>query len=534
MGRYKYLHWASLKVVAALYAGVTAVTLLPNAASADDALVIARDIDINSLDPARAFCDTCQIFMSNVYETLVGLGKDNATLTPRLATSWEANADQSQFTFHLDPDAKFSDGSPVEAKDVKWSFERLKNVKGGPAFMMDGVTSIEATDAHTIAITLAGPSSEFLNILSAPYTGVLNSDVVAANGGTNAEDAETADKAETWFLTNSAGSGPYMLANYKPDDELRFKANPEYKRTKVAISDIVIKHTKDAVTQAQLLESGNADIAMQIDPDTAKTLKTDNLNIETIPSYNFLYVAISPGAKGAPKMPKEVRQAIGYALDYDGIIEFTVGGQGTKTPTPIPNGFPGTAGLPEPKQDLDKAKELLAKAGVPDGFEINSEFPNMNSYGVDMSLLSQKVQQDLAKVGIKVNLTPQEFTVWRDHVRGDGIPLTVGFYAPDYYGSAQYVQFFGMMEGTPWFNRAGGKNDPSILNPATADLLKKALASGGDDKEKAYHELAQGMIDDRIIIPVVSPNLVLASSKKVTGLRYSACCNLPMDELARP
>ncbi len=532
MGRQQHVRWASLKVAAMLYAGVTAVTLLPSTAAADDALVIARDIDINSLDPARGFCDTCQIYFSNVYETLVGLGKDNATLTPRLAASWEANADQSQFTFNLDPGAKFSDGSPVEAKDVKWTFERLKNIKGGAAFLMDPVTSVEAKDAQTVVVTLSGPNSEFLNIVSAPYAGIINSDVAAASGATAAADAETTDKAEAWFLANSAGSGPYVLANYKPDDELRFKANPEYKRTKVAISDIVIKHTKDAVTQAQLLESGNADIAMQIDPDTAKTLNTENLNVETIPSYNFLYVALAPGAKTAPKLSKEIRQAIGYALDYDGIIEFTVGGQGTKTPAPIPNGFPGTSGLPEPKQDLEKAKELLAKAGVPDGFEIDSEFPNMNSYGVDLSLLSQKIQQDLSKVGIKVNLTPVEFSVWRDHVRGDGIPLTVSFYAPDYYGSAQYVQFFGMMEGTPWFNRAGGKNDPSIANPATAELLKKALASAGEEQEKAYHELALGMIEDRIIIPVVSPNLVLASSKKVTGLRYSACCNLLMDELA--
>jgi peptide/nickel transport system substrate-binding protein len=116
MGRQPRVRWASLKIAAMLYAGVTAVTLLPSAAAADDALVIARDIDINSLDPARGFCDTCQIYFSNVYETLVGLGKDNATLTPRLAASWEANADQSQFTFHLDPDAKFSDSSPVRLR----------------------------------------------------------------------------------------------------------------------------------------------------------------------------------------------------------------------------------------------------------------------------------------------------------------------------------------------------------------------------------------------------------------------------------
>src|SRR5689334_4070425 len=107
MGRHKHLR-RSLKLAAMLYAGVSAVALLPGSASADDALVIARQLDINSLDPARGFCDTCQIYFSNVYESLVGLSKDNSTLAPRLATKWEANADQSQFTFHLDPDAKFS------------------------------------------------------------------------------------------------------------------------------------------------------------------------------------------------------------------------------------------------------------------------------------------------------------------------------------------------------------------------------------------------------------------------------------------
>lgn len=523
-----------LRFAALLCAGVGAAALLPGVSAAQDgALVIARQMDINSLDPARAFCDTCQIYVSNVYESLIGLGPDNKTLTPRLATKWEANADQSQFTFTLDPNAKFSDGSPVEAKDVKWSWERLKNLKGSPAFMMDGVTSVEAPDAHTVVVTLAGPNSEFLNILTAPYTGVINSDVAAANGAVATEDAETADQAEAWFLANSAGSGPYMLANYAPDDELRFVANPEYTRTELAIKEAVIKHTQDAVTQAQQLEAGSVDIAMQIDPDTAKTITSDSVVVETIPSYNFLYVALSPGAKDAPKLTPDVRQAVALALDYDGIIEFTVGGAGKKIASPIPNGFPGTTGLPEPKEDLEKAKELLAAAGLADGFEIRAEFPNMNVYGVDFSLLAQKVQQDLARVNVKMSLTPVEFSVWRDHVSGDGIPLTIVFYAPDYFGSAQYVQYFGMQEGSPWWKRAGGKNDPSITNAKTGELLQKVMAAPEAEKEALYHEIALTMIDDHVIIPVVSPDLVLAHSKSVTGVRYSACCNLPIDEIAR-
>src|SRR3546814_3266148 len=102
-------------------------------------------------------------------------------------------------------------------------------------------------------------------------------------------------------MANSAGSGPYMLANYAPDDELRLTANPEYTRSPVAIKEAVIKHTQDAVTQAQQLESGSVDIAMQIDPDTAKTITSDDVVVTTIPSYNFLYMALSQGAKEADR-----------------------------------------------------------------------------------------------------------------------------------------------------------------------------------------------------------------------------------------
>jgi peptide/nickel transport system substrate-binding protein len=232
---------------------------------------------------------------------------------------------------------------------------------------------------------------------------------------------------------------------------------------------------------------------------------------------------VSPGAKGnTVKLTKEVRQAIGYALDYNGTVEFTVAGQGKLQPAPIPNGFPGTDNLPTPTQDIAKAKELLEKAGLGNGFEINAEFPNMNVYGVDLSLLMQKVQQDLAQVNIKVALTPLEFSVWRTHVRGDGIPLTAVFYAPDYFGSAQYIQYFAMTEGTPWWKRAGGANDASITNAKEGDLLKQALAAPEAEKSKFFHDIAMEMINDRVIIPLVSPNVVLAHAKSVKGVRYSA------------
>jgi peptide/nickel transport system substrate-binding protein len=296
----------------------------------------------------------------------------------------------------------------------------------------------------------------------------------------------------------------------------------------------VIRQTKDAVSQAQMLESGAADIAMQVDPDTAKSISSDEITVEMVPSFNFVYVALSPGAKGnqVPLTP-QVREAFGYALDYEGVIDFTLGGEGNLQASPIPNGFPGTDGLPLPVQDIEKAKALLAEAGVGDGFAIDAIYPSVNVYGVDFSTMMQKVQQDLAKVGIEANLQPVTFSVWRDHVSGDGIPLTAVYYAPDYFGSGQYAQYFAMTGDTAWSKRAGSESDPSVVNSREAELLAAALAAGGEEQDKLYHELGLEMIKDKIIFPLVSPKLVLAHRDDIKGVRYSACCNLPLAELSR-
>jgi peptide/nickel transport system substrate-binding protein len=500
------------------------------AAAQEAPLVIARNMDLDSLDPHRGFCDTCQIYFSAVYETLVGIGPDNKTIGPNIAESYEVNDNQTVFTFKLNPAAKFSDGSPVEAKDVKWSLERLKGIKGNPAYFVDAVTSIETPDDKTVVITLSAPNSEFLGMLTAPYTGVVNSDVAAAAGAIAAEN----DPAEGWFRDNSAGSGPYVNGGWKPDEELRFKANTNYWREKPDIAEVVIRQTKDAVAQAQALESGAADIAMQIDPDTAKTVSSPDVTIEQAPSFNFLYLAFSPGAKGLPApMTAEVRAALAMAIDYDGMIEFTLGGAGKKQAAPIPNGFPGTSNLPMPVSNPEEAKKALADAGYAD-VTLEAAFPAMNVYGVDLSILMQKAQQDLAAVGVKLELMPMTFAVWRERLLGDGIPVTTAFFAPDYYGSAQYVQFFGIYEGTPWSKRSHiAQNAPDMLNPREASLLAEALAAPADQQEAAYGAVALEMIGDRVIIPVVSPNLVLAYRKNISGVRYSVCCNLPLAEIKR-
>lgn len=512
----------------------TAMPVASAVAAEDDTLVIARSTDFNSLDPSRAWCDSCQIYLTAVYEPLVRVGRDNKTIEPRLAASWEIADDQVQYTFHLNSDATFSDGSSVEAADVKWSLERLASVKAGPSFFVEGIQSIETPDAGTVVITIAAPDPEFIAKLSAPYAVVMNSEVLMANGGFSGENAEAMDTAEAWLLENSAGSGPFVLDTYRPDDELRLKRNEAYWGDAPALATVVIREVKDAVAQSQMLESGGADIAMQIDSDTARTIDNPDVVVEWVPSYNFIYVALSPGAtRSSVPLTPTIREAFGYALDYEGILEFTVGGNGNLMATAIPNGFPGTDGLPMPMEDLDKARELLAEAGVPDGFEMEAVYPEFNVYGVDLSTMMQKVQQDVARVGIQVNLQPVTFAVWGEQVGGEHIPLTAVFFAPDYFGSGQYTGYFSMAPGVRWYDRAGGDDVDGLANARAQELLNSVGSVGPEEAIGIYRELGQEMINDRVIFPLVNPQLVLAYRQGVEGVRYSICCNLLLEELSK-
>jgi peptide/nickel transport system substrate-binding protein len=491
-----------------------------------NALVIARGMDVNSLDPQRAYCDTCQIYMTAVYETLIGLDvKDNKTLVPRLATKWESNPEQTEFTFTLDPKAKFADGSPVTSADVKFSWERLQGLQAASSYLVSTIKSIDTPDPQTVKVTMSQPNSAFLAQVNASYLGIVNKKVAEANGATT--DPKT-DKAEPWFLTHSAGSGPFQLESYQSGAELRLSRNDAYWGAKAAFPEVIMKETPQAVTQRQQLEQGAVDIAMQISADVAAGMKSGDMSVQQVKSFNYVYLALSPGAKGGEQLTPEVRKAIRLALDYDGLVKVTVGGAGQPQPSPIPNGFGGTAGLAAPKQDVAQAKQLLASAGVTN-LTLDATFPSLNVYGVDFTTAMQKVQTDLKAVGITLQLNPVEISVWADKIGKDGIPVTMLYFAPDHTDSSQYVQYFGLLPDSQW--TTWSKAEPVAKE---SDLLNQAFAAqDASARDGLYAQLANAMIDDQIIIPVVNPDLFLASRSNIKGMHYSACCNLDLSQLSR-
>jgi peptide/nickel transport system substrate-binding protein len=489
-------------------------------------LVIARGMDVNSLDPNRAYCDTCQIFLTNVYQTVVGLDPaDNQTLIPRLATKWTVNADLTEWTFNLDPKAKFADGSPVTSADVKWSWERLGNLQGSPSYFVDNVASIDASDPQTVVAHMKSPDSSLPVVATSTYMSVINKKLAESNGAVNGPGADQQDKAEQWFLAHSAGSGPYVLVDYQEGAELRLTRSDSFWGPKSYYKDVIIKETPTAVAQRQLLETGDADIAMQINPDLARQIKKSNVVIKDVPSFNYVYIYLWPGtpiAKDVHLEDPRVRQAIHDAIDYKGMVDVTVGGSGREQPSPIPNGFQGTKNLVLPQTNLDEAKQLLKDAGYPNGFAVPAYFVAFNVYGVDFSSMLQKLKIDLARVNIDLQLQPVVASVATDMRSKGGYPIGASYFAPDHTDSIQYAQFFGMIKGSFYNNRL-----KVPVNDDEAAATAQALQTIDQNKRaQLFETIGNDMIKDDYIIPLVNPDLILAYRNGIEGMHYSACCNL--------
>ena len=178
---------------------------------ASGTLVIDNSFTIKTTDPQRAFDPTASIVDRGIYDTLFTYkGSNLSNPVPLLVSSWKASGNAKTFTFQLKRNVHFANGAPLTAADVVFSLDRLINIKGNPAFLLDGVT-VRAKGRYTVVMTSKTPAGQLPAILANPSTGIVNSKLVRQHGGTSAADASTADKAEQWLNSSAsvgAGSGP--------------------------------------------------------------------------------------------------------------------------------------------------------------------------------------------------------------------------------------------------------------------------------------------------------------------------------------
>lgn len=430
------------------------------AAQAQDeqVIVIGHSEVTESYDIAHAFNPTSGIVHRATYDTLVTFpAGDASSIEPNLATEWSVSEDGLTWTFNLRDDVTFANGDSLSADDVVFSFTRLQNVQSNPSFLADNIMAVEAVDDLTVQITLGEPSPSFLAEMVNSAFSVANDSEVIAAGGTNAEDAAETDTAREFFDQTSAGTGPYILESWTPQEETVLVRNPNYWGEAPFFDRVIIVNIPEAATQKVALEAGNIDLATDLTPDQITDM-VDNEEIEIFQGLDrwthFLLMNRDPEI-GGPVADPMVARAIRLALDYEGYRQLWPG-----STTPGSNMWVGLQGAYGQEQsverDLDTARQLLADAGYPDGFEIELSYPDFTFGGINLSTNAQKVQADLAEIGITVSLRPGEVQVSLEEYRNGEQGFAYWFWGPDILDPIDFLSFLpgGKVaeERTNWFD----------------------------------------------------------------------------------
>ena len=374
---------------------------------------------VNTLDP-NVPGSTREAFAVSLstYDRLVSFGRkqlngkwvfDLDKITGELAESYEVSPDRMKLTFHLRKDAKFQDGTPVTAEDVKWSLDRAVTapVLGKAQLLTGSLTSADqfkVIDPLTFEVTLPKPDKLALPNLATVYPIIINSKVAKANA--------TPDDpwAINWLKEHTAGSGAYIIETFKPGEQVIMKRNEAWNRgtpEKAAFfKRVIVQSVPEPATRANLVERGDADLVIDLQASDVQSLEAKGtLKVISTPQYNAV-TFISMNNRIPPFDNVNVRRAIAYALPYDDMFKAALFGRGTPLfGAEWPDGQPTSGAYPvaQPvKLDLEKARGFLKAAGMPDGFSTTFSFNvGQASTAEPMSAL---VKESLAKINIKIDI----------------------------------------------------------------------------------------------------------------------------------
>lgn len=400
--RKHFIHWL-LGVLLVIIFNIFCVA--NDVAAQADTITIGMQDNSIILDPALHIQSSEVGYIKQLYETLVTFeGDDYSTPVPSLAESWDISDDGKIWTFHLRQDAFFASGNPVRADDVVFSLRRVIGLNGDMAWLLKqfGMTeeSIIKVDDHTVRIDLQKQyaSGVIFACLSHAVASILDQKLIL-------EHEENDDMGQNWLKDHSAGSGRFVVAEREQGKETILTANPSYRPKVVPIQKVIVQNIEEPIEQAVALEQGDIDIAWNLQPDDVMRMESEpELKSFNAPLFQIHYVAMN--LAHPPLDIAEVRDAIRYSIDYDGIMEYILQGSGTKIQTIIPPGVFGYNPAMPYQVNISKAKQLLRDAGYPDGFEIELACSNFSPW-IDIAL---KIKADLAKIGIRVSVKEISYT----------------------------------------------------------------------------------------------------------------------------
>jgi peptide/nickel transport system substrate-binding protein len=519
-----------LKTGAAAAASGAAGALLPAAAFAQgrpkDVLVVANEFGPNSLDIHTVGANRPSYSVSWMcYDRLMTFGKkklpdgqvmyDYTKLEPELAESWKIAPDGNSVTFKLRKNAKFHDGTPVTAKDVKWSFDRAVTVGGFPTFQMkagslEDPKQFVVVDDHTFRIDFVRRDKMTMNDIAVPVPSIFNSELVKKN-------ATPQDPwGLNWTKSNIAGGGAFKVESWKPGQEIIYVRNDDWKSGPLPqLKRVIQRDVPNAGNRRALLVKGDIDMTYSLPPkDFSEVAKEGgNVKVNSMPIENSIWYLGMLTTRPPFNNPK-VRQAIAYAVPYDKLYESALYGRGAKMYGATSNDVK-TIAWPQPtgyKTDIAKAKGLLKEAGFENGFETTLSFDLGN--GTISEPMAILIQESLAAIGIKTQINKVPGANWRAALLKKDMPLIVNRFG-GWLNYPEYFFFWCYHSQDAVFNTMSYKNptlDKMIMNAKFAE--SKAIYDG---EVKAMLKLAYEEVPR---VPLFQPLMDVAMQKNVQGYMY--------------
>jgi peptide/nickel transport system substrate-binding protein len=481
---------------------------------AEKILVHARAADSATMDPAEMVAAPDWKPVGQIFDSLVRYNQ-NMEIVPHLATSWETSDDGLEWTFHLRDDVKFHDGTPLNADAVVFTFERAYNEEH-PAheigtwdnwsWYLYMVNKVEAVDEYTVKFTLDYAYAPFLDTLANTATSIVSPTAYMEKG----------DK----FRVEPVGSGPFKFVEWMKDDRIVLEKNPDYFLGEPKIDKLIYRVMPENTTRLSALKTGEAHVLSDVPPEIAQLIeKEENLNVVSYPGLDISFMRwnMRPDLAGyqEPLGDKRVREAIIRSIDRQAILDRFFLGYGEVAENPVPSVVWGRdESLQIPEYDPEKAKELLAEAGYPDGFETTLRFwPIAFASLPQPSKMAEAIQSYLKEVGIEAEVVVEEAGAhWDNFSTGQG-----NLYITGWVGDfADPHNFLSPM----WEDGMAGM-DAGWKNAEFMELLTAAQEETDKDTRAEMYKKAQQIYFDEL------PGLPLFTGMKI-GAYHDSVVDLNM------
>ena len=476
---------------------LAAVCFMPvstDAAPPKDILVIGMQTDdAVSLDPAKAYEFASSGVVKQLYDNLIDFKVGDYTKPiPELAESWEVWEDGKTWIFHLRKDAKFSSGNPVNADAVVFSLRRVIKLEDSPSWILTqwGITeeSITKVDDYTVQVVLDEQYAPgmVLSCLAFSVGCIVDPAVVM-------EHEKDGDMGKAWLSDHSAGSGAFVLEAWNRNESFLMKANEEYWKGAPPFKRVIIQDVMEPTNQMIMLEKGDIDIAWDVTPDQFEKLrKNPDVNVSETSTVYTRYVGMNVAYE--PLGKSEVRDAIRYAIDYDGIVNDVMQGAAVKAQTIIPEMMFGYNPALPYNLDLEKAKQLLADAGYPDGFDVELVCSPSPPYP-DIAV---KIQNDLAKIGVNVTVTQMVGAQLYEKYRAQQLQMVLAQWGSDYWdpdaNAKPFAHSTSVGDDAP-IKQLAWRN--SYVNLETSKMVEEAAKELDTEKRaELYKKITEEILDD--------------------------------------